>query len=725
MKSFFAFFSGVLLTSQLSAQAVLPNNCLAGFQMARGTQFPASCNDKSWSTHSPASLQLLGKHISDGFTWHDLPASAGGSFIDLYGHNGTTVKPTGAIFRNCTGNWTYFKINGVTRNPRRHTSKPYMNAYARIQHYGNEANPDSVRVEFTEGVDSQPYMSFLKKTTCDNCIAVDRTPPTIHGPTQTVLFPLTAPTKVSSASIFAQANVKVTDSCPIDDITTYPYERLSTAGETVNYTTIAYDKAGNRATFTFKVLFTKALADTCLPRFSMNATHSTVCNAAGTPIAYVIPTFQMLGKRIADGFAWMRPFPPGGGTRETFYARNGATTPPAGIVFNNCLGNWTYFKIIGFTQTARGVPKASEVTTVYARVRYFGNEQNPDSLRVEFVGGLFEPYYTSFRKEITCDKCLATDHTPPVIKNCPASTQVLSYALTSNSLSSSAIVQAAKLQVSDNCGLPTDITFPYFKLDAQVGQTIDYKTLAFDQAGNVATCNFKVQYVQATPDMDLGGYATPDTYTKNSTVVYSVFVGNQTLNTMKNVRVSIPYPANTTSGGVPIPSAGTWHATCANGQKCYEWVIPEILGRATVNIQIPVYIANLTTPVKITAQILESTPADGNSLNNQTTITVQPSTVVPVVPQFVENQSIPMVVKGLSPNPTDGALQVLLTSTVAQSVDFDIYNTYGQRVHSAVQSVLVGENQLFFDLTKLPTGTYFIQARDQAVHTEKHTFVKY
>jgi Secretion system C-terminal sorting domain/Domain of unknown function DUF11 len=273
--------------------------------------------------------------------------------------------------------------------------------------------------------------------------------------------------------------------------------------------------------------------------------------------------------------------------------------------------------------------------------------------------------------------------------------------------------------------LTTDITFPYFKTDAQIGQIVDYKMLSFDAVGNVVTCNFKVKYIQAIPDLDIAGYATPDTYIKNSTIVYSIFVGNQTLNTMKNVRVKIPYPPNTTSGGAPIPSLGTWQETCANGQKCYEWLIPEMLGRVTANIQIPVLIPNLTTPVTITAKILDATPVDGVAANNQTSITVQPSNVLQNVSQLVENQIVPIVVSELSPNPTNGALLVTLTSKVAQSVNFDVYNAYGQKVHSVAQAVSLGENQLFFDLTKLPTGTYFLQGSDQAVRSEKVTFVKY
>ncbi len=329
------------------------------------------------------------------------------------------------------------------------------------------------------------------------------------------------------------------------------------------------------------------------------------------------------------------------------------------------------------------------------------------------------------RKDTLCDKCLATDVLPPVILNCPLPNQVLSYPLSSPIVFSGSVIDTAKLQMVDNCGSTNDVIFPYQNRSAQVGQVVDYKLVSYDHAGNGATCQFKVKYVQATPDLNIMAYATPETYTKNSTVVYSIFVGNQTLNTMKNVRVSIPYPPNTTSGGAPIPSVGTWHETCANGQKCYEWVIPEMLGQVYANIKIPIFIPNLTTPITVTAKLLESTPADGNASNNQTIITVQPSNIVPVSPQWVENQIVPMTISGLNPNPTNGALVVMLTSKVAQSVDFEVYNAYGQKVHSAAQAVSLGENQLFFDLTKLPTGTYFIQCTDQTLRSEKKTFVKY
>jgi hypothetical protein len=305
----------------------------------------------------------------------------------------------------------------------------------------------------------------------------------------------------------------------------------------------------------------------------------------------------MLGKRMAEGFSWYRPMMSVGGSYDYLYAHNGSPVPPPGVLFRNCPANWTYFKVVGLNREFRP-SDAHEYTNIYARVRYFGAERNPDSIRVEFSGDLFRNYYGSFQKTTFCNSCVATDRTSPVIHKCP--TQTLTSPWTSTVLGEGAF-NAAGLSISDNCGVETAEILPFITRNVQPGQTIDYKTVAYDEYGNAAVCKFKVKYVQATA----ASYATLDT---------------------------------------------------------------------------------------LTAKILES---------------------------------VPMIMNGLSPNPTDGALQVALTSTVAQSVDFDIYNTYGQRVHSVVQSVSVGENQLFFDLTKLPTGTYFIQTRDQAVHANKHTFVKY
>jgi hypothetical protein len=726
MKSFFFIFSGLLLAGSLSAQTVvLRDTCLPSFKMV-DLEPAAGCNAPARRfLHGAPTYRMLGKRLADGFSWYRPAMSVGGSNDYLYAHNGSTVPPAGVIFRNCPANWTYFKVVGFNEAFRPSDAHEYTNIYARVRSFGDERNPDSIRVEFSGNLFRNYYGSFEKDTLCNKCVATDKTPPMIRKcPTQTVTTIWTTPT-VMGENAFRLAHLNIADNCNVESSMTFPYiTRNAQAGQTIAYKTVAYDASGNAATCKFNVLYAKPLADTCLPRFVMAGNQTETCNQYIAPHLFGAPTFQMLGKRMSDGFAWVRPSFPGGWSREFVYARNGTTTPPAGVSFRTCPGNWIYFKLVGFNQSARGRPLATEATNLYARVRYFGNERNPDSIRVDFGGDwFFLPNYASIRKDTVCDKCLATDVLPPVIRNCP--TQVLSYPLTAHSLSSSTIFNAANLQVADNCGVTHEVTFPYYKLDAQIGQTVDYKTLSYDEVGNLATCHFKVKYVQATPDLELAGYATPDTYAKNSTVVFSIYVGNRTLNRMKNVRITVPFPPNTKSGGTPTPSIGTWHETCANGQKCYEWVIPEMLGQTSANIQIPIFIPNLTTPITVTAKLLESTPADGNASNNQRSITIQPLNGVAVTPQLVENQIVPIVVNELSPNPTDGALVVTLTSKVAQSLNFDIYNAYGQKVHSVEQTVSLGENQLFFDLTKLTTGTYFIQCSDQAVRSEKVTFVKY
>ncbi len=59
--------------------------------------------------------------------------------------------------------------------------------------------------------------------------------------------------------------------------------------------------------------------------------------------------------------------------------------------------------------------------------------------------------------------------------------------------------------------------------------------------------------------------------------------------------------------------------------------------------------------------------------------------------------------------PTNDALTVILESDVTQEVIFDFYNSLGEKAHSVTKQVQKGENNLFFDVTKLATGIYFIQ----------------
>jgi hypothetical protein len=106
--------------------------------------------------------------------------------------------------------------------------------------------------------------------------------------------------------------------------------------------------------------------------------------------------------------------------------------------------------------------------------------------------------------------------------------------------------------------------------------------------------------------------------------------------------------------------------------------------------------------------------------------TVNITNVLPVSPRLsIENQPVTLELKTLSPNPTDGALLVTLKSLVAKEVTFDFYNTVGSKVYSQTQQVQNGENELFFDVTKLPTGVYFIQTSEQGGKDAPSKFVKY
>ncbi len=512
MKSIFTFFSGMLLMSQLSAQTVvLRDTCLPLFRMEAIPE-TATCNASPATTFTRTHLQLLGKRLMDGFTWSRLATTPGGTSDYLFARNGTITPPAGVVFRTCAANWTYFKVEGYKYQARPTNATEYSNLYARVRYFGNEQNPDSLRIEFSGALPQHFYGSISKEIVCDKCLATDVTPPVIQNcPTKSVPFKWTSP-QVTGNELFSAAGLQASDNCMLSHLTTFPYVLTNAqVGQIVDCKTIAYDQSGNSSVCKFKVAFTKDLADTCFPSFKMVGLEPTAgCNAYSVPRLHGAPTYKMLGKRIADGFSWFRYPLTLSGSHDYKYARNGSIVPPTGVIFRNCPANWTYFKVVGFFEGSRP-PAAREHINLYARVRYFGNERNPDSIRVEFSNDSLRHSYASFQKDTFCNKCFAKDHISPVIRKCP--TQTITDIWTSPSVFAHEAIQTAGLNITDNCGVEKVVTFPAVTRNVQVGQTIAYKTVAYDASGNSAACKFKVLYEKPLADTCLPRFAMADNRT--------------------------------------------------------------------------------------------------------------------------------------------------------------------------------------------------------------------
>ena len=63
----------------------------------------------------------------------------------------------------------------------------------------------------------------------------------------------------------------------------------------------------------------------------------------------------------------------------------------------------------------------------------------------------------------------------------------------------------------------------------------------------------------------------------------------------------------------------------------------------------------------------------------------------------------------LSPNPSNGQLQLLFTSEVAEAVNIQLYNANGQLLQEISHSIQKGKNQIKLDYTAFPNGIYHLQ----------------
>jgi uncharacterized repeat protein (TIGR01451 family) len=447
------------------------------------------------------------------------------------------------------------------------------------------------------------------------------------------------------------------------------------------------------------------------------------------------------------------------------------------------------------------------------RIKYFGNEANPDSLKIEFAAGhtfTGNRFFSTSNKSIHCNPCQSKDKIAPVIRNCP--TQMVRYPVSDvTDVDGMRVAQFANIQVSDNCALADVSTYPHQVFNPKKGQVVDYHTVTYDEVGHKSVCNFKAQFVAApcnlytkpilqylggyeqtiiaaagqtckvatweeptvnenssfnpvkitsnypsghcfpigttqvwytatdscgktdrasfnvtvrsynAPDMSVNITANTTTYLPNSVVTYKIIAKNLSGATFSNVKIKYPFPAHTAASGAVVPSVGTWNETCPNGVQCYEWTIPTLGMNQTATLTVPLRITGATNSIETTAKLIRSTPTDVDASNNIGNWRIDPY----VARLSNDNQQVTVDIKSLSPNPTDGALLVRLKSIIEKDVTFDFYNTVGSKVYSQTQRVQKGENELFFEVTKLPTGVYFIQTSEWGDKNAATKFVKY
>ncbi|MFM2269569.1 MAG: hypothetical protein RL757_3010 [Bacteroidota bacterium] len=321
----------------------------------------------------------------------------------------------------------------------------------------------------------------------------------------------------------------------------------------------------------------------------------------------------------------------GGTSRYALYLRNGSTTPPAGFPANlGCTGGTgTRYYFTGITGSVfsggRGAIAAPAQITAGNAVVIVNPNANLGSIAV-YADVLNGFAISGGTPADNCNFC-TNDQTPPTFNNCPRDTTVLVTAA------------APRYSFVGSISTATDNCFPYvavwggLNVDSytiNAGNSLAVSVTARDANGNTANCNYtiRVQLENTGGGADLGLSIVPNptTYRPYATNVITVTARNTSATPMTNVRIEVPFPANTVNGGNAVASLGTWNEWCAGGRQCFEWTIPTLAANSSATLAVPLYVLNPSGNITVTTRLLASTPTDVNAANNVATVTLNRST---------------------------------------------------------------------------------------------------
>jgi hypothetical protein len=627
----------------------------------------------SSSTASTASLSQYGQNIADGFI---VRATVFNNYsMLLFARNGTTTQPAGTTFTACPGNWVYFSTYGTIdyRIPR-NTDREVTNFVIRAKAIGNATNPDSIYLEFQGPV---KYVSISKKVNCNACYSTDVTAPVFTN-CPTTIPTIQLSTSPSQPLVYNILNINLTDDCPNSNLvlradTPPDGSVFATWGGTQSYKSIAFDSAGHRSVCAFTVRFSD-------PPCGTVTTPPTIANC---PANIIVQT--NIGETCAAA-TWTPPT---------------ATSPyPIGISLTSNYASGFCFPI---------------GTTPVTYTAAYGSCTNTSKCTFNV---------TVIRGVTTC----TSDVTPPVITNCPAN-QVLP--APTNSTSICTVFSWAPPTATDLCSTPTlsfvtkrgsRIPFQSSTLvSAEVCSPENIDTIVYtarDAAGNTATCQFQLKMTLPTTgggsDIALSMTTTPSVYKPYTAQNFRITAKNSGTTAFSDIKIKFTRPALTSTGGTKTASIGTFRDYCPGGIECSEWTIPSLAGGATATLDAPVFILAPTGGITATATLLSSTPTDNVVANNTASITVNPATAPLVAPAQalafkVPTQLIPVIIQAISPNPTEGDVQIKLDSWTKQTVDFNFSDITGKTIYSEKRDVEKGLNRLDFEVFHLPQGVYFIQ----------------
>jgi Leucine-rich repeat (LRR) protein len=213
-----------------------------------------------------------------------------------------------------------------------------------------------------------------------------------------------------------------------------------------------------------------------------------------------------------------------------------------------------------------------------------------------------------------------------------------------------------------------------------------------------------------TATVTLSIAATPSVYQQYQTTTFKITAKNTGTTATAGTKIEFKFPVKTVSGGATTASIGAFQEWCSGGVQCFTWTIPSLAAGATATLDVPLFVLDATAPIVATTKVLD-VPATST---NVATITVNRAGAAQAPPSQalafkVPTQLIPVIIQRISPNPTEGDVQIKLDSWTKQTVDFNFSDITGKVIHSEKRDVEKGLNRVNFEVFHLPQGVYFIQ----------------
>ena len=226
-------------------------------------------------------------------------------------------------------------------------------------------------------------------------------------------------------------------------------------------------------------------------------------------------------------------------------------------------------------------------------------------------------------------------------------------------------------------------------------------------------------------DLAVSISATPTTYKQFTNQNFKISVANSGNAAFTNVKIVLTVPDKLVGGATATVSSGIWNSYCAGGIKCNTWTIPNIAANTTATMDIGFFVNDAIGPLSVSATLNASTPTDTNTANNSTTVVLNVATNLQN--QF-ENEALQSStvfgIEKISPNPSDGEIEIKVVTARAEEVEFRFVNTLGNAVLSEKRNTEAGINNLYFDTSTFSGGIYFVVPQTKSGKIAPTKFVK-